>query len=255
MLPFVICAGDLPTAEELACAVARCCRRLETAWRMVIRTASIAEAEHFLKAEKAPCVILLETKAQQEALHQGLQFVEDIRAQATDHALLLVLEQLRLLEFFVNHDARPSGVLCKPLEEDKVDQVLLRLIQRLDDRTVTQQEIAVLRIGHVMHRVRMDEILYLEAQEKRVDIYMRKQRITIYDTLKNLLTHLDNRFWQCHRSYVVNSDCVRQVNFPGMRLLLQDNLWIPLARSAREEARQRFMAPETGGIVISGGRR
>ena len=57
--------------------------------------------------------------------------------------------------------------------------------------------------------VLLEEIVYCEVWGRKVYIHQKdKTVIDYYEKLKQLEQYLDNRFFRCHRSYLVNLDYV-----------------------------------------------
>ena len=64
-------------------------------------------------------------------------------------------------------------------------------------------------VGEAIELVPMQQILFLEAADKYVRAVTAAQEFWVRVSLKELLPQLDpERFWQVHRSTVVNIDCV-----------------------------------------------
>ncbi len=66
-------------------------------------------------------------------------------------------------------------------------------------------------VGDVVELVPVDDLLYLEAADKYVRAVTAQQAYWVRVSLRDLLPQLDaERFWQVHRSTVVNIDAVKQ---------------------------------------------
>jgi DNA-binding LytR/AlgR family response regulator len=80
--------------------------------------------------------------------------------------------------------------------------------------------------GEELRLITIEEILYLEADNKVVTIVTPSGRFALRRALRDLVAELDEeQFWQVHRAFVVNSTCVSGItrDFRGkMRLRLRD---------------------------------
>ncbi|MBY4946749.1 LytTR family DNA-binding domain-containing protein [Cupriavidus respiraculi] len=64
-------------------------------------------------------------------------------------------------------------------------------------------------VGQEIRIIPVDEVIYLEATDKYVNVVAASGEALIRTSLRELAQHLDpNRFWQIHRGTVVNIDCV-----------------------------------------------
>lgn len=67
-------------------------------------------------------------------------------------------------------------------------------------------------VGAVTHLIPIDDVLYFEVADKYLRVVTREREALIRMTLRELLQRLDaDRFWQVHRSLVVQARCIAQV--------------------------------------------
>jgi DNA-binding LytR/AlgR family response regulator len=70
-------------------------------------------------------------------------------------------------------------------------------------------EVIQAQVGHTVHLVPVDEVIYFEAADKYVRVLTADGEHLIRLSLRELLPQLDaKRFWQVHRSTVVQARCV-----------------------------------------------
>ncbi len=133
--------------------------------------------------------------------------------------------------------------LLKPLDRTRLSACVQRLQARLEERQrrqdahgALQQTFQQLRallgpggalpgsdfppprldvisaqVGSVVHLVPVDEVVYFEAADKYVRVVTAAREHLIRLPLKELLPQLDaQRFWQVHRSVVVQARCIAQ---------------------------------------------
>ncbi len=80
------------------------------------------------------------------------------------------------------------------------------------DRTAGQEPLRVIRagVGDTVRLIRLDDVVYLQATDKYVNVVTAESEALIREPLRELLPRLDARqFVQVHRSTVVNLDHVR----------------------------------------------
>lgn len=87
--------------------------------------------------------------------------------------------------------------------------------------------------------VKLSEILYAEAQGRKVVLCLADREVEYYERFGVLAGKLGTPFFRCHRSYLVNLDyavCVEN----GELLLSVKNLRIPVARPLRRFLKEKI---------------
>ena len=89
----------------------------------------------------------------------------------------------------------------------------------------------VFRIGDRISFVNLDEICYFEThmQSHKLIMYTTHGEIEFNGTLKGIVPQLDSRFYQCHRSYIVNIDFICEVNYSQKTITMTDGKQILLS--------------------------
>ena len=100
------------------------------------------------------------------------------------------------------------------LDTDRLGQLLARLesLERATPGGASQRQylrfIKAL-VGQEVRIIPVDEVIYLEATDKYVNVVSSAGEALIRTSLRELTQQLDpERFWQVHRGTVVNIDCV-----------------------------------------------
>ena len=87
-------------------------------------------------------------------------------------------------------------------------------------------------------RVPLYEIRFMEVQKNYVTIHGMDD-YSIKRTLREMQKELDGRFFQTHRSYIVNLGFVRKITKSDV--VLKDGTTIPLARGLYDRINQAFI--------------
>jgi DNA-binding LytR/AlgR family response regulator len=135
--------------------------------------------------------------------------------------------------------------LLKPLKADRFRQAVLRAKEYLEIKAKAQlyelhfeEDFLGFKESGTYNRVRISEILYLEALKDYTKVITRAKR---YVTLANLRTFSEKlptaKFLRIHRSYVVAVDKIRQVD--PHELLVEDS-WLPIGKTFRADV-ARFL--------------
>ena len=133
---------------------------------------------------------------------------------------------------------KANGYLLKPLEQAAFYSVLEE--QLLD--TPEDSGFLIAKSASMLRKVPLDNVCYVEAQNKRVLVYtIDGNALTITTPLRLLSQQLElPRFFQCHRSYIVNMDHIR--SFSKNELTLPNGQTIPVSRNCAKELHDAYFA-------------
>jgi DNA-binding LytR/AlgR family response regulator len=92
-------------------------------------------------------------------------------------------------------------------------------------------------------RIPLIDILFFEANLKKVIIHTKGQEIAYYDSIENLTISLPVNFIRCHRSYIVNTQAIQDMSGVDMELSLTSGVRIPFSRPYRKMIKQIINNP------------
>ncbi len=125
--------------------------------------------------------------------------------------------------------------LLKPVDEEKLREVLDRAVSRLR----TAPRTILFRRGGGYLRVLADDIYYAEAFSHSVALVMKSGKETFHMRFSDVEDLLGEGFFRCHRSYIVSMKHVRRVTRTA--LVLDNGVEVPLARGLYDAANQAFI--------------
>lgn len=101
------------------------------------------------------------------------------------------------------YSVKASDYLLKPITYDKIKRVMDELVIELSKETPA----ILLKTTSGYHKVYLHQIEYLEASNKKVRVFLQSgtelEALETFSHFQELLT-LENGFFKCHRSYLVN---------------------------------------------------
>lgn len=90
-----------------------------------------------------------------------------------------------------------------------------------------------------LERVNFDEILFIQAMENYVALYLSGSKLIVHSTLKGIAEILpSDSFIQPHKSYIVNSNAIQSIEG---NLLHIGNYKIPVSKYQKEEVLERII--------------
>lgn len=129
---------------------------------------------------------------------------------------------------------RAFRYLQKPVREDQLEEALCAAEEEL------QQQYLVLT-GEKVFRIRIRDILYLEAVHNETYIVTKTGELVVRSSMREIYEMLDPaEFIQTHKSYVVALRAIRYVG--NQEVVLQElQPRIPLSRRRQQEVRKAYM--------------
>lgn len=89
---------------------------------------------------------------------------------------------------------------------------------------------------HMSKRVSFDEVIYISAFINGSIIHTEKHTYSSEESLKSLIEKIDERFIQCHKSYIVNMFCWGEINNSNDTVQLKGiNKEIPIGRTFKKD--------------------
>lgn len=133
------------------------------------------------------------------------------------------------------YETEHVGFLVKPVQRADLASALRRALDRAER---TRTEGIVVRSHQQAMFLPFTKLQFLESSGRKVQFACQGERLESYVRLKDVLSQLDGRFYQCHKSFVVNLDWVSKIEHSDF--LLHSGERVPISARHRQEARDRF---------------
>ena len=210
--------------------------RADEDWQVcqINTAAELAKAFELLPQVDLSCVDIVSK--------EGVSAAETVRT-ALGQVLLVLITSLTVSpSTYIKPTVMPAGILFRPLQAAQVRQVLPDLLsvirKETAGKTFADQSFSVNSRGSTI-RIPLAEILYFEARNKRVYLCTKNREIEFYETLDKLPERLPPQFVRCHKSYLVNTLAVEELQL-GQNLLLMDGgrIQLPVSRTYKQQLRE-----------------
>ncbi|MEO7978659.1 LytTR family DNA-binding domain-containing protein [Flavobacterium sp.] len=130
--------------------------------------------------------------------------------------------------------------IVKPLKLDRFSQTMSRIEEFMEIKLKASLfeasiggDTIYIKEGHEQTKVKLHEILYLEALKDYTLVITDKKRHCVLSSIGNLLKedHFQS-FIRIHRSYAVQKQFIQKIN--STEILLNNNITIPVGRSYKD---------------------
>lgn len=159
-------------------------------------------------------------------LLNGIDTAKELR---NDNQTVPIIFLTSSKEFAVDsYEVKAFHYLIKPVDEDK----LFRILDDVLNTITLPQNVFTAQTGSGFCKIVVDDVDYLEAQNKQVLVHLSNGRtIAIRELFSKCeeIFSLENGFFRCHRSYIVNLNNIEQ--FTKTEIMTSLNAAIPISRS------------------------
>jgi DNA-binding LytR/AlgR family response regulator len=178
-------------------------------------------------------------------LLDGIEVGRKIREEYLDESLQIVYvssSKSHTLQMFEN---RPMNFLPKPVAEEAVERTLLKALS-LWERNQSDFEF---QIGKRQYRVKINEIMYFESDNKKILIHTIVNTLEFYGKLSLVEKQLvGNHFVWIHKSYLVNYMYIREAMYD--EIILSTGLRLPITQTFRKGVRDFMVQRRKGELHV-----
>lgn len=108
--------------------------------------------------------------------------------------------------------------IIKPFDEKEVVEVLNEII----NYGIKKEEYISFNMKKYIYRVRMDDIIYLEAIQRRIKVVtVNEQFYLSHNTLENMESKLAKNFIRCHKGFIVNINYISSIDKSSNYIVLE----------------------------------
>ena len=232
MLKIAICDDDRGFLEQL--------QQLLVRWDPDVRVAVFDDGDALIRTHTAsPFDILLLDVVM--PLVSGIDLAREIREHDRTVKIVFLTSSP---EFAVDsYRVRASNYLLKPVDPAALNRCLTDLAQELQEK----ERFLAVRSAYAVHRIPLDTIEYVEAQNKRVLFSLNDGRdLTSTEPLYTYEPQLreEDGFFKCSRSYIVNLH--RIATYTAKEITMRSGFRIPIARSCQKSFEGAYFAAVFG---------
>ncbi|MGQ9621600.1 MAG: LytR/AlgR family response regulator transcription factor [Bacteroidales bacterium] len=135
-------------------------------------------------------------------------------------------------------DVNVIDYLLKPITYSRFCKAIDKMIKyysRKEPSNPVEEEIFIKK-GSSLVKIKIKEVMYVEALENYVTLNTRDDRFTIHFTMKAIENHLPSDFFvRVHRSYIVNKGMIQAIKENSLDLKVGNSIVnIPVGKSYRD---------------------
>ena len=170
--------------------------------------------------------------------------LEDLRRENPELWIIVIADSTISPMCYIRPSIQPIALLMRPLKEESIGPTLDDVLRLLPKTQPGQPEgsrpyFEIELRGH-LQRIPMQEIQYFESRNKKLILHLRRREIPFCGTLEKLETELPSTFLRTHKSFIVNTECVAEVQYGQNLVILEGDAAIPISRSYKPKVKEVF---------------
>lgn len=126
--------------------------------------------------------------------------------------------------------------LCKPVDKQRLEAALERSLKRLRSKS---ERSLVIQTVNWCRSIRVRDIYYCEVIDRKIYIHTRDGIMDYYGKMKELEKKAGSWLFKCHRSYLINLDCLWE--YRNGTAILENGEQIPVSKSCHQALMERMM--------------
>ncbi len=196
---------------------------------------SLKDVQHFM--EQKPLLHIISWNVNEIRSLEGLK---QIRENGKD-ALLLIVASPRLSPVeYLRPSIAPAALLLQPLSTEKIQRALDEVFQEFEKKFGKEKNGNIFYIEGRDEKIRIPvhQIDYFEAREGKVFVRTGREEYGFYSTLDKIESTLPNCFLRCHRSYIVNMNCVKYVDYVNQIIYLKNGAQVLISRRCKKAVKE-----------------
>ena len=192
--------------------------------------------ENVIKEDKLSKIYILDIEVPNSK--SGIDIARFIRKKDWNSIIILVTSHVELSYEALKAQIMLLDFICKQNNcAINLVKTLKKAIHKINDRKILNYEIC-----GMFHRIYTDDILYIQKDsiERKSLIKTTYNIIPVNESLIEIMDELDDRFYQTHRSCIVNTERIRDINWKENIIIFDDGSSIDyLARDKRKGLKER----------------
>lgn len=130
--------------------------------------------------------------------------------------------------------------LLKPISFERFLKAANKAYDYFAPQSNSQDNYLFVKTDNKLEKINFNELLFVEAMENYVALYLPGKKLITHSTLKALQEKLPaKQFIQPHKSYLVNINCIQSIE--GNLLHVEGKFQVPISKYQKEEIMEKIV--------------
>lgn len=164
----------------------------------------------------------------------GIDFAKELRAAGISSALIFITAfQEYVFDVF---ELEAVDYLCKPIDSIRLGRAVRRAVNKVGEN---RERCLFIQTRNWCKSIKMDTILFCEVINRKIYLHTTNEVIDYYGRLEELIPQLDERFYRCHRSYLINLNHLSM--YSDGQVFLTNGEHVPVSKLRQKEFMEIMM--------------
>lgn len=241
MLPVIIFARESGVRSKMLQFLNEYAKASGNRFSVLDNTGSAEEAAHSIDTSEGILLMIAGVGSGKETDRAAVGLERLALRKNRDSYTVYWLSDVERLPALASSCLRPVGFLLPPPDQGRFELILKRVFEDYASLSGgSEEDFLPLQSGGTVHRLPVSSIDYIEALDKKLNIWTKRQCLTVYEKLAHIEELLGKRFFRCHRSYLVRFAAIESVDYAAMELRLAGDIRVPLSRSSKSLLKERI---------------
>ena len=213
MLNFVLCDDNSTIIDRLSKILESIFAKHDIEACISYKTTNPKELIKYLDENSANVLILdIELKSH----ISGLDIAEQIRKK--DKSIYLIFSTAHLEYGLVAYKYKTFDYLPKPITKERLEDTILRLIEDIHGNSHTY-----IRLDNNKTIIKQDTVQYIKKEGMKIIFHTDTRDYNSYSSFLKVSTNLPQNFVRCHKSYIVNTDKITNIDIKTNTIYLNNS--------------------------------
>ena len=149
---------------------------------------------------------------------------------------------------FEAFDVHAFHYILKPIDDEKFFNVLGQAVDEIKNLQSQAENFLLIKVDGVNKKIFLQDILYIESQNKKVVIHTTTQIFEVYGKINSYEIALQDNFFRCHRCFLVNLAKISAYNSDTIQLCNGEKIFIS-AKKFPDFVKKFLNYAQSGGLV------
>ncbi|KIV55924.1 hypothetical protein AM501_26540 [Aneurinibacillus migulanus] len=214
MLNVYICEDNKLQREQLERIVTHSIIKQKLDMKVALSTGEYRDIVNYPRYEGNSSLFMLDIDLKADM--NGIQLAEILRDKYADCFIVFVTTHSELSYLTFQYKVEAFDFIIKDNPEQflaRVEECLRKAYERYLKRGGDTQRITIETDESIIN-VKYEDVLFFETSSSphKIKLHERNRQIEFYGTLKELEKQLDDRFYRCHKAYIVNVNNIKEID-------------------------------------------
>lgn len=183
-------------------------------------------AEELLACDKPIDIIFLDIRMKGA---DGMTAAAKLRERGFKGFLIFITVLKEMV--FQSFEVQAFDYLVKPLAPKQFDRTMERLLASMQNAGEAN---LLVQKGYESRLIALDDIVYCEVIDRKVYLHLASSEVVdYYERIENLENRLDDRFYRCHRSFLINLQYLQ--SYKNQTAYMEGGRQVPVSRLRGKE--------------------